>query len=218
MLLWCRKTRDQLTFLLWKRQNFKFAWADGTACIVEQLWGGDAHRSVSFDIEKLELHPMEHINKICMKEDDSCVGPSSTLYAPNVFISSLTKARSRNLWLYLRYEFRPVGSVSLSKLYRRVGVWRPFSAVDRWVWRLIEILSEIEAWSKRPCLKNVSVSSGKLWRTYLYWTKHPSLSRLINREAWLNLKALKWNTTLAQSKLFCRWWCFIFAHATQTVD
>lgn len=153
MLLWCRKTRDQLTFLLWKRQNFKFAWADGTACIVEQLWGGDAHRSVSFDIEKLELHPMEHINKICMKEDDSCVGPSSTLYAPNVFISSLTKARSRNLWLYLRYEFRPVGSVSLSKLYRRVGVWRPFSAVDRWVWRLIEILSEIEAWSKRPCLK-----------------------------------------------------------------
>lgn len=87
------------------------------------------------------------------EEDDSCVGPSSTLYAPNVFISSLTKARSRNLWLYLRYEFRPVGSVSLSKLYRRVGVWRPFSAVDRWVWRLIEILSEIEAWSKRPCLK-----------------------------------------------------------------
>lgn len=87
------------------------------------------------------------------KEDDSCVGPSSTLYAPNVFISSLTKARSRNLWLYLRYEFRPVGSVSLSKLYRRVGVWRPFSAVDRWVWRLIEILSEIETWSKRPCLK-----------------------------------------------------------------
>lgn len=57
MLLWCRKTRDQLTFLLWKRQNFKFAWADRTACLGEQLWGGDAHRSVNFDIKKTQTTP-----------------------------------------------------------------------------------------------------------------------------------------------------------------
>lgn len=79
---------------------------------------------------------------------------------------------------------------------------------SQWDWSLV----------KKTLFENVSVSSGKLRRTYLYWTKHPSLSRLINRDAWLNLQALKWNTTLAQSKLFCRWWCFIFAHATQTVD
>lgn len=43
------------------------------------------------------------------EEDDSCVGPSSTLYAPNVFILSLTKARSRNVWLYYAASFDLLG-------------------------------------------------------------------------------------------------------------
>lgn len=162
-MLWCyfgaEKQEISWHFFCEREKNFKFAWADGTACIVEQLWGGDAHRSVNFDIEKLQLHTMEHINRICMKE--GVYTGRRRLVCRSLFDSVRTKciyiepdeSQKPKLVVILRCEFRPVGSVSLSKLYRRVGVWRPFSAVDRWVWRLIEILSEIEAWSKRPCLK-----------------------------------------------------------------
>lgn len=177
-MLWCyfgaEKQEISWHFFCEREKKFKFAWADGTACIVEQLWGGDAHRSVNFDIEKLQLHTMEHINRICMKE--GVYTGRRRLVCRSLFDSVRTKciyiepdeSQKPKLVVILRCEFRPVGSVSLSKLYRRVGVWRPFSAVDRWVWRLIEILSEIEAWSKRPCLKNVNVSSGELWRTYFF--------------------------------------------------
>lgn len=118
-MLWCyfgaEKQEISWHFFCEREKKFKFAWADGTACIVEQLWGGDAHRSVNFDIENSNYTRWNILigyawkKAFTQKEDDSCVGPSSTLYAPNVFILSLTKARSRNVWLYYATSFDLLG-------------------------------------------------------------------------------------------------------------